>query len=155
MMIYLLSRTISGGGHETNTWAIRPTWSQRSSTRLTVLASIEARYRHELASLERFGSSASGKEHLRQQLASGRNSAREPHVLRLADLHQQMLQATMAGQAKHEATPSVSEQTRSAQRLRSVVQQCLQPQLPGISVRRWRSAPPAQAASLGVLSVRI
>ena len=56
MMIYLLSRTISGGGHETNTWATPPDLEPAIQHELTVLASIEARYRHELASLERFGS---------------------------------------------------------------------------------------------------
>ena len=42
-----------------------------------MLASIETRYSDELARLERSGSPASAKEHLRQQLAFRRNSARE------------------------------------------------------------------------------
>ena len=69
---------------------------------LNVLASIEARYSDELAQLEHSGSPASAKEHLRQQLAFRRNSARGPHVLRLADLHQRMLQAALwRGQTTH------------------------------------------------------
>jgi hypothetical protein len=69
---------------------------------LTVLASIEMRYHDELARLECSASSTSVKDHLRRQLAFRRNSAREPHVLRLADLHQQMLQTTLwRGQTKH------------------------------------------------------
>jgi hypothetical protein len=69
---------------------------------LAVLASIDARYSGELVRLERSGSSASAKEHLRQQLAFRRNSAREPHVLRLADMHQQMLQSTLwQGKTRH------------------------------------------------------
>jgi hypothetical protein len=62
---------------------------------LAVLASIEARYADELARLERSGSQSSAKAHLRKQLDLRRNSAREPHVLRLADLHEQMLQSTL------------------------------------------------------------
>jgi hypothetical protein len=69
---------------------------------LTVLASIEMRYDDELARLECSASSTSVKDHLRRQLAFRRSSAREPHVLRLADLHQRMLQATLwRGQTKH------------------------------------------------------
>jgi hypothetical protein len=69
---------------------------------LAVLASIETRYSDELARLERSGSPASAKEHLRQQLAFRRNSAREPHVLRLADLHHQMLESTLwQGKTRH------------------------------------------------------
>jgi len=69
---------------------------------LTVLASTEMRYCDELARLECSASSTSVKDHLRRQLAFRRNSAREPHVLRLADLHQRMLQMTLwRGQTKH------------------------------------------------------
>jgi hypothetical protein len=50
---------------------------------LAVLASIEARYAHELTRLE----SPSVKEHLRQQLDARRKMARKPHVLRLAELY--------------------------------------------------------------------
>ena len=69
---------------------------------LAVLASIETRYSDELARLEQSGSPSSAKEHLRQQLAFRRNSAREPHVLRLADLHQRMLESTLwRGKTRH------------------------------------------------------
>ena len=69
---------------------------------LTVLARIEARYADELARLELSASPASAKEHLRQQLAFRRNSARKPHVLRLADLHQRVLETTLwRGQTRH------------------------------------------------------
>jgi len=69
---------------------------------LTVLASLEARYSDELARLEGSGSPSSVKEHLRKQLDLRRNSAREPHVLRLADLHQRMLQSTLwRGETRH------------------------------------------------------
>ena len=62
---------------------------------LAVLASIEACYADALARLERSGSQSSAKAHLRKQLELRRNSAREPHVPRLADLHEQMLQSTL------------------------------------------------------------
>ena len=53
---------------------------------LVVLASIEARYAHELTRLESSGTPPSVKEHLRQQLDARRKMARKPHVLRLAEL---------------------------------------------------------------------
>jgi hypothetical protein len=69
---------------------------------LTVLASIEARYSDELARLEGSGSPSSVKAHLRKQLELRRNSAREPHVLKLADLHHRMLQSTLwRGETRH------------------------------------------------------
>jgi hypothetical protein len=69
---------------------------------LVVLAGIEARYTNELVSLEQSASSSSAKEHLRKQLELRRNHAREPHVLKLADLHQRMLEATLSReQTKH------------------------------------------------------
>ena len=52
----------------------------------SVLGSIEARYTDELARLEQSNTSGSAKERLRQQLESRRKSAREPHVLKLAEL---------------------------------------------------------------------
>jgi hypothetical protein len=54
---------------------------------LAVLASIEARYAHELTRLESSGTPPSVKEHLRQQLDARRKMARKPHVLRLAELY--------------------------------------------------------------------
>jgi hypothetical protein len=54
---------------------------------LAVLASIEARYAHELTRLESSGRPPSVKEHLRQQLDARRKMARRPHVLRLAELY--------------------------------------------------------------------
>jgi hypothetical protein len=54
---------------------------------LTVLASIEARYAHELTRLESSGTPPSVKERLRQQLDARRKMARKPHVLRLAELY--------------------------------------------------------------------
>jgi hypothetical protein len=69
---------------------------------LTVLASIEMRYHDELARLECSASSTSVKDHLRRQLAFRRNSGGSRTFLRLADLHQQMLQTTLwRGQTKH------------------------------------------------------
>jgi hypothetical protein len=69
---------------------------------LSVLASVEARYADELARLEGSGDPPSVKEHLRQQLELRRKAAREPHVLKLADLHQRMLETTLfRGQTKH------------------------------------------------------
>jgi hypothetical protein len=53
---------------------------------LAVLASIEARYWDERTKLERSAMPTSVKQHLRQQLEVRRNSAREPYVLRLAQL---------------------------------------------------------------------
>jgi hypothetical protein len=53
---------------------------------LAVLASIEARYWNERSKLEL---SAIPTPHLRQQLEDKRKMAREPHVLRLAQLHEE------------------------------------------------------------------
>ena len=57
------------------------------NSELAVLASIEARYAHELTRLESSGTPPSVKEHLRQQLDARRKMARKPHVLRLAELY--------------------------------------------------------------------
>jgi hypothetical protein len=57
---------------------------------LAILASIDSRYSEELAKLERSPRSPEAKERLRQQLEARRKMAREPHVLRLAALHEQM-----------------------------------------------------------------
>ena len=54
---------------------------------LAVLASIEARYWDEWTKLEASALPLSVKDHLREQLEVKRNSAREPHVIRLAELH--------------------------------------------------------------------
>jgi hypothetical protein len=54
---------------------------------LAVLASIEARYWDEQTKLEASALPSSVKDHLREQLELKRNSAREPHVIRLAELH--------------------------------------------------------------------
>ena len=53
---------------------------------LAVLASIEARYWDEWTKLEASALPLSVKDHLREQLEVKRNSAREPHVIRLAEL---------------------------------------------------------------------
>jgi hypothetical protein len=54
---------------------------------LAVLASIEARYWDERTKLEASALPSSVKDHLREQLEVKRNNAREPHVIRLAELH--------------------------------------------------------------------
>jgi hypothetical protein len=56
---------------------------------LAVLASIEARYWDERTKLERSVLPSLVKDPLRQQLEAKRNSAREPHVVRLAQLHEE------------------------------------------------------------------
>jgi hypothetical protein len=61
---------------------------------LAVLASIEARYWDELTKLELSALPSSVKENLRQQLET-RRMAREPHVLRLASLHEEATIRTM------------------------------------------------------------
>jgi hypothetical protein len=67
---------------------------------LAVLASIEARFWDELRNLEFSGNPAS-KVHLRQQLEERRRIAREPHVLRLANLQEEALMRTMFRSTKH------------------------------------------------------
>ena len=67
----------------------------RDSGRVVVLGSIEARYTDELARLEQSHTSGWAKERLRQQLESRRKSAREPHVLKLAELRQRLLAETL------------------------------------------------------------
>jgi len=62
---------------------------------LAVLASIEARYWDERATLERSAMPPSVNEHLRQQLEARRNTAREPHVLQVAKLHEEAMMRTM------------------------------------------------------------
>jgi hypothetical protein len=62
---------------------------------LAVLASIEARYWDERTKLEHSALPPPVKEHLRAQLEAKRNSAREPHVLRLARLHDEAAMRTM------------------------------------------------------------
>ena len=69
---------------------------------LSVLGSIEARYTDELARLEQSNTSGSAKERLRQQLESRRKSAREPHVLKLAELRRRLLAETLwRGETRH------------------------------------------------------
>ena len=62
---------------------------------LAVLASIEARYWDELNKLERSALPSSVKDNLRQQLEAKRRMAREPHVLRLANLHEEATMHSM------------------------------------------------------------
>ena len=69
----------------------------RDSGRVVVLGSIEARYTDELARLEQSHTSGWAKERLRQQLESRRKSAREPHVLKLAELRRRLLAETLCG----------------------------------------------------------
>jgi hypothetical protein len=69
---------------------------------LAILAAIESRYSEELAKLERSPKPPDDKERLRQQLEARRKMAREPHVLRLAALHEQMQMRMLFGvRAKH------------------------------------------------------
>jgi hypothetical protein len=66
-------------------------------TELAILASIEARYTDELTKLERSVTPPTVKDHLRDQLEAKRKMAREPHVLRLATLHQEVMMGAMFG----------------------------------------------------------
>jgi hypothetical protein len=69
---------------------------------LAILASIEARYSEELAKLERSPKPPDDKERLRHQLEARRKMAREPHVLRLAAIHEQMQMRVLFGvRTKH------------------------------------------------------
>jgi hypothetical protein len=69
---------------------------------LAILAAIESRYSEELAKLERSPKPPDDKERLRQQLEARRKMAREPHVLRLAALHEQMQMRMLFGvRTKH------------------------------------------------------
>jgi hypothetical protein len=69
---------------------------------LAILAAIESRYSEELAKLERSPKLPDDKERLRQQLEARRKMAREPHVLRLAALHEQMQMRMLFGvRTKH------------------------------------------------------
>ena len=69
---------------------------------LAILAAIESRYSEELAKLERSPKRPDDKERLRQQLEARRKMAREPHVLRLAALHEQMQMRMLFGvRTKH------------------------------------------------------
>ena len=56
---------------------------------LAVLASIETRYWDELTKMECSALPAPVKDNLRQRLETKRRMAREPHVLRLAQLHEE------------------------------------------------------------------
>jgi hypothetical protein len=62
---------------------------------LAVLASIEARYWDERTKLEASALPSSVKDHLREQLEAKRNSAREPHVIRLAELHEEQTMSSL------------------------------------------------------------
>jgi hypothetical protein len=62
---------------------------------LAVLASIEARYWDELNKLELSALPSPIKENLRRQLEAKRKMAREPHVLRLAELHEEATMRAM------------------------------------------------------------
>jgi hypothetical protein len=69
---------------------------------LAVLASIEARYWDERTKLERSALPFSVKDHLRQQLEAKRNSARVPHVMRLAQLHdEQTMRSLLSAKTRH------------------------------------------------------
>ena len=69
---------------------------------LAILASIETRYGEELASLEQSSKPPETRERLREQLEARRKIAREPHVLRLAALHEQMQMRMLFGlRTKH------------------------------------------------------
>ena len=69
---------------------------------LAVLASIEARYWDDLSKLELSAIPSSLKEHLRAQLEEKRRMAREPHVLRLARLHEEAtIRSLFSPKTKH------------------------------------------------------
>ena len=70
---------------------------------LAVLASIEARYCDERTKLEASALPSSLKEHLREQLEQRRNTAREPHVLQVARLHEEAMMRTMFSGGLHPA----------------------------------------------------
>ena len=76
-------------------WGIHPTWSQRFRTELAVLASIETRYSDELARLEDLALSRRPRSTFGSSLRSDATLRGSSHVLRLADLHQQMLQSSL------------------------------------------------------------
>jgi hypothetical protein len=66
------------------------------------LRQLESRYSEELAKLERSPKPPNDKERLRQQLEARRKMAREPHVLRLTALHEQMQMRMLFGvRTKH------------------------------------------------------
>ena len=62
---------------------------------LAVLASIETHYWDELTKLERSALPVPVRDNLRQRLETKRRMAREPHVLRLAQLHEEGTMRTM------------------------------------------------------------
>ena len=62
---------------------------------LSVLASIETHYWDELTKLERSALPVPVRDNLRQRLETKRRMAREPHVLRLAQLHEEGTMQTM------------------------------------------------------------
>jgi hypothetical protein len=69
---------------------------------LAVLASIEARYWDERTKLETAALPSSVKDHLREQLEAKRNSAREPHIIRLAQLHdEQTMRSLLSVKTTH------------------------------------------------------
>jgi hypothetical protein len=72
-----------------------PTLDPAIDVELAILASIENRYTEELASLETSTWSPALKEQLRQQFEVRRKVAREPHVLRLAELHEHAQMRTL------------------------------------------------------------
>jgi hypothetical protein len=63
---------------------------------LTALADIESRFEGALARLDR----RPGAELRRQRLEAWRTKRREPHVLRLAQLHQRMMAVTLHRQGR-------------------------------------------------------
>ena len=68
---------------------------------LAVLASIEARYWDERTKLEASALPSLVKDHLREQLQAKRNSAREPHVIRLAQLHDEQTASVLRVKTPH------------------------------------------------------
>jgi hypothetical protein len=68
---------------------------------LAVLASIETRYWDELTKLERSALPVAVKDSLRQKLETKRRMAREPHVLRLAQLHEATMRTMFSLKTRH------------------------------------------------------
>jgi hypothetical protein len=68
---------------------------------LAILASIEARFWDEVGKLERSALPLSVKEHLRLDLEAKRKMAREPHVIRLAELHEAAMMRKVSVRRRH------------------------------------------------------
>ena len=82
--------------------SLKSAFSPAIEAELAILASIEARYWDERTKLEKSALPSSVKGHLREQLEAKRNSAREPHVIRLAQLHdEQTMRSLLSVKTTH------------------------------------------------------